>query len=243
MTTNVFDQASRMMATDSRWSMTFGSHRLVYVDDVRFDKIERYKEYAFMFAGNGMVIQRWKDWIRGTPVLQTMPTPDGIAVCVVHTPDARVMSAENQQIIRDGGWFAGSGSRYAYVCWAKNKDPHRCIESAKQVDPCTGGEVKYLDMAAGGHNLCPPVKELTINDVLQAIERRGMIMDISSEKGNAPPHKLSDIAANDADLQDLSARIAAGEGPEAPCDGMYNKWTDDQKSKLQGVLAEVFGWK
>lgn len=232
-----------MMATDSRWSMPFGSHRLVYVDDVPFDKIERYNEHAFMFAGKGVVIQQWKEWIRTNPDPALMPTFDGISLCVVHAPTAQVEWAEKQDIIRDGGWFAGSGSRYAYVCWARNKDPHLCIESAKQVDPCTGGIVKYFDMSSGRHNLCLPTASVTIHDVGLAIQRRGVVMDISSDKGSTPPFKLTEVAANDSDLLDLQARIANGEGPEAPCDGMYSEWTEDQKSSLKGVLAKVFGWK
>ena len=59
------------------------------------------------------------------------------------------------------------------------------------------------------------------------------------------PFKLSSqlAAANDGELKDLQAKIANGEiTPEAPCDGMYSEWSAEEKSRLKGVLADVFGW-
>lgn len=246
MTTNVYDSPAGMLATDSRWSVKWGNHRLIYVDDTHFNKIETYKTTAFMFAGKADLIQQWKSWIRQSPPEESaMPPCDGMSICVVDMPMRKVKFSERQDIVRDGAFFAGTGSQYAFLCWNVNRDARRAVESAKLVDFCTGGEVKFLELSTGKTNLSGPLKDVDISTVRKAITERGIVMDISQPgQGNTPPYKLSDLAANDADLRELQAKVANGEvSPEAPCDGMYSEWTTEQRSKLKQVLAEVFGWK
>lgn len=248
MTTNVFDGNRGVIATDSRWSVLW-SRWLVYVDDARFEKIERYKNNSFMFAGKGEVIQAWKTWIRSEPQdASAIPSCDGISVCIVNADTRTVTFCERQDIVKEGAYFSGTGSRYAYMCWEKNRSAQRSVESAKGVDYFTGGEVKFLDMVDGSHNLHLGTADVTIQMVSSALNTRGMVMEIAAKTGNVgAPFKLSDIAANDAELQELQelqGMIASGAlTPEAPCDGMHSEWTDDQKTKLQTALATVFEWK
>lgn len=241
MTTNVFDQPGQVLATDSRWSIQCGKW-LLYVDDAQFDKIELYKSTAFMFAGCGRGVQSWKNWIRSEPTDDSnMPPVERIAVCVIETTSGTVKFAEKQEIVRDGGYFAGSGARHAYVCWNENRDALRCIDTAKSIDPCTGGETKYVKCAGTAHNLSYPTVDTTIEMVNQAVNERGMVMELA--KSGGAPFKLKDVAANDTSLRDAQAKIAAGElSVEAPCDQMYNTWSDQEKSQLKNVLSGVFGW-
>lgn len=245
MTTNVYDSNSGLIATDSRWSVTW-SKWVVYVDDARFEKLERFKSFAFMFAGLGLRIQEWKHWIRSEPSdLSSAPSLDGISVCIVNTDENAVIFSGRQDIVKDGAYFAGTGSRPAYLCWEKNRNAQKSIETAKEFDIYTGGDVKYIDGKSGSHNIYHGTVEVTIDMVGKAIETRGMVMEIAASKptGGAP-FKLSDIAANDIEMRQLQGKIANGElAPEAPCDGMYSEWTSDQKDRLKSALSTVFSWK
>lgn len=244
MTTNVFDGNQGVIATDSRWSVLYGRW-LIYVDDSRFEKIERFEDFAFMFAGKGSIIQLWKSWIRSKPAdISGMPTCDGISVCIVEAKSQSVVFSERQDIIKEGAYFSGTGSRYAYLCWETNRNPLRCVESAKNVDVFTGGEVKYLNMTNGSHNLHAVTEDVTIDMVSSAIETRGMVMEIASASKRGVPFKLSDLAANDTGIQEVKSMIASGTlTPEAPCDGMHSEWSLDQKERLKGALSTVFQWK
>lgn len=244
MTTNVFDGAAGVIATDSRWSVLQGAW-LVYVDDARFEKIERHNDFAFMFAGKGDVIQSWKTWIRSNPEgVQAMPPCEGISVCIVDSKSKRVKFCERQDIVKDGAYFSGTGSRFAYLCWEKNRNAQRSVESAKEVDMFTGGEVKYLDMTGDTHNLHHVTNDVTIDMVRRALSTRGMVMQITGKIQSGAPFPLKDAAANDEELKDLQGKIASGAiSPDAPCDGMHSEWTYDQKTRLADALSDVFGWK
>jgi len=245
VTTNVFDGNTGLIATDSRWSVTW-SKWIVYVDDARFEKIERYGVFAFMFAGQGRMIQLWKCWIRSSPNDDTaMPSCDGIAVCIVNVEQKSVVFSARQDIVKDGAYFAGTGSRYAYLCWEKNRNAQKSVETAKEIDVFTGGEVKFYDGSSGDHNLHCGTVDVTIEMVGRAIESRGIVMEIASGAGAVrAPFKLSEVAANDVEIRELQSKIANGEvSPEAPCDGMYSEWTADERTKLKSALSGVFSWR
>ena len=242
------------MATDSRWSVTWGSY-LRYVDDVPFEKIELFKTTAFMFAGRGTRIQEWKNWIRSGPTSAAgQPACEGISICVIDMPTATVQFHQGQDIQRDQASFAGTGSRFAYQCWEKNRDPLRCVQTAMLLDPQTGGVVKYVEIGSGANNLAPavPRNEVTINMVNEAVYNRGIIMDLTTKtRVDRPPFGLaathagaSGAKAQDEMLAEFDQKIASGElSAEAPCDGMYSEWSDDQKRGLSQALANVFDWK
>lgn len=219
---------------------------VVYVDDTRFEKVELYKDVAFMFAGLGLRIQEWKDWIRSKPMnAANMPACNGMAVCMVDTTSNRVLFSERQDIVKDGAYFAGTGSRYAYLCWDKNRNAQKSVATAKEVDIFTGGEVKYFNGASGDHNLHHVTVDVTIDMVVKAIQTRGMVMEIANgTTAVRPPFKLSDIAAKDVELQELQSKVANGSlSVEAPCDGMYSEWSSDEKTRFTEVLSKVFSWK
>lgn len=185
MTTNVFDRGVGSLATDSRWSQRYGRW-LTYVDDASFHKIEIAQTAAFMFAGRGVLIQQWKDWIRSGAAQAQLPGFDGLCVCAVDIETREIKICEGLPIVQDGGAFGGSGASYAYTCWATNRDAMRSVETAKALDPATGGETRYFDLRTKQHNLHVPVfGESTISAVDRAILARGIVMDISSQLVNS----------------------------------------------------------
>ncbi len=248
MTTNVYDSTTGVLTTDSRWSVTWGNY-VSYVDDVPYEKLERFENSLFMFAGKGKVIQLWKDWIRTRPTdPSAMPKHDGMSVCIVDIAQNKVSFSVRQDIVKDGAYFAGSGSFHAATCWVKNRCARKAIETAKERDYYTGGEVKFFETRSGNNNLhqLQVFKPVTIEMVAEAIFQRGTVMTIAQNNALNPPFaKLQDlIAANDADALEISAKLANGElEPEAPCDGMLSEWTQSQKDELSSVLGDIFGWK
>ena len=246
MTTNVYDSNVGLMTTDSRWSCQYGQW-FIFIDDARFEKIERYKNAVFMFAGNGQKIQAWKTWIRSAPISDDdQPDCESMCVCIADQVSKAVLFQDRQDIVKHGGYFAGSGSMHAYRCWAENRDARQAVESAKTFDYSSGGDVKYLEFATGDNNLFTlTTRDVHISDVNIAIATRGNVMEIAlNNQVPSPPFKLSDMAANDVRLKEVQGRIASGEiSPTAPCDGMYSEWTGVQKANLKSVLGDVFGWK
>ena len=66
-------------------------------------------------------------------------------------------------------------------------------------------------------------------------------MDTSNTYGLQ--YKLSDLAASNDEVRDLKSKIASGElSADAPSDAMYNKWTEEQKSRVKTALGQIFKW-
>lgn len=253
MTTNIFDGNARVMATDSRWSIEYGSW-LFYLDDTGYDKIERCNGMALMFAGDGKKIQQYKNWIRSNPTDDSMmPEEKGMSVCVVDETTGIVDFKQHQDIDSNNVLCAGSGARWAYGCWTANKCSKQAVETAKGKDYCSGGEVKYIDFNSMETNLIPyhAEAELTIETISRNIFQRGIPMKIETlPRGtpNLPFPKAADggDAANDEAIarEEVGKLVAAGTiSAIAPCDGMHNDWTPEDKVKFKATLGKMFGWK
>lgn len=242
MTTNAFDESRGLMATDSRWSIQHGKY-VIYLDDTGFEKIEISNGHAFMFAGNGARIQEWKDWMRSDPAGDSnQPSESGICLCVVDMSTQKVKSSFKQTVVPGGGYFAGTGSLFAVPCWLKNNCAKRSVETAKESDIYSGGEVKFYDFVSGDNNLNYPSGNITIKMVSDAISRRGLVM--TSNVIANQPMSFAEAANDNQDLAEIRAKIASGElSANAPSEGMYAEWTAEEKSRLKSTLADVFGWK
>ena len=232
------------MATDSRWSIRSGNY-VVYLDDTGFEKIEICNNYAIMFAGNGGRIQEWKNWIRSNPTDNTnKPPEEGICVCIADMDTKEVIEKLKQTILPGGGYFAGSGEKFAAACWIKNNCAKKSVETAKSVDIFSGGEVKYYNFADGDNNLNlnHPVNVATIQMVDSAIHKRGLVMTINN---TGLQSKSIVSAANDnLEIADIRSQIAAGDlSANAPSNGMYEEWTSDEKQRLDNAFAKIFKWK
>lgn len=243
MTTNVFDRVNGMLATDSRWSQQQGRW-LVYVDDANCHKIEVAANTAFMFAGRGYLIQQWKDWIRAGADPHGIPGFDGLCICAVSIDTQELKICEGLSIVREDAAFGGSGAKFACPCWETNRDTPKSVETAKALDPATGGETKFFKLPTREHNLSlGPGKESTIADVDRAILTRGIVMDIGN-MGSAVPFRLSELAASNDEVRELKAKIEAGElSADAPSDAMYSQWTDEQKLRVTQALGNIFSWQ
>lgn len=248
MTTNVFDSIAGVVSTDSRWSVRWGNQRLIYVDDTDFHKIEIVKNAVFMFAGHGMRIQEWKNWLRSSPDSgANRPMLEGIVLTMVSMDTRKILMQHGVDIERAGAYFAGTGARFAVPCWQTNRDAVKSVATAIQSDPWSGGKVKFVDLVSKSNNLVTNgVTACTdINAVGAAILTRGTVMQLSQNSSiQHAPFQLSQLAANDSDLSGLVADLVAQRVvPEAPCDGMFNEWTQEEVRALDCELAKLFEWK
>lgn len=247
MTTNIFDGTAHVMATDSRWSVKHGDFML-YIDDVGYDKIELCNGKALMFAGYGRKIDEWKKWIRSNPQdASNMPGFEGMAVCMVDVASKAVDFSAEQDIVNSGAYCAGSGSFYAFSCWSVNRCAKKAVETAKSTDIFSGGEVKYYAFTNGENNLNYPQAQVTIEMVDKALSERGLVMNMNRNATGTPAIPFPKAAAaneQDAAVKDIRAKVASGDlSANAPCDGMYNDWKDEDKSKFVDALGRMFGWK
>ncbi|WP_145964072.1 hypothetical protein [Chromobacterium phragmitis] len=236
MTTNVFDRGPVILATDSRWSARLpGNKGICYVDDTGFDKlfVDRNGGFACNFAGSAILIDQWKNWLASD--MSTAP-PDvyyngiSISICLVER-DGQLSIVENQDINHeDGSKFAGSGALNAYECWKMNKSATKAVESAKVLDPCSGGNVKSADLPSGRHNV---ENVANLEDVVESLVKKGFVMYIA----NPQPIEFEKAAANDADVANLKGALASGAAQiSAPYDAMYQDWSPEQKARLKSAL-------
>lgn len=234
MTTTVFDGSVGLLTSDSRWSIDT-DHAVYYVDDTGFDKIEAVNEFAFLFAGASNVINEWKVFLRGDQSGDRPPL-QGIALLIVEISSGKSVYSYQQDISLDErkASFAGSGARFAYLCWNSNSCARRAVSSAKNADVYSGGEVKFLELGTGDHNLnnCTDLTEMS-----KIFLEKGMVRYAPNEE----PIPVKDAAANDARVKELCNKIANGSLPlSAPCDGMYNLPSEDDERSLDHALELVF---
>ncbi len=237
MTTNVFDISTRLMATDSRWSID-SENLIIYIDDTGFDKICVARGYALMFAGDGCVIQLWKDWIASVPEgSRGIPAKlhnAAISICVVNIDSAEIKFEYGQNIKLDMARFAGSGSIPANNCWVKHGDAKKAVDSANKIDWFSGGTITFMDFVSGDNNL---QNSATIHDVNERILTSGKVMF----KTNAKIVPITEAAVYDAEVRDIIGQVSDGKlTANAPCDAMYNTWDEDSINKLTAVFDEIF---
>jgi hypothetical protein len=243
MTTNVFDEVLGVMATDSRWSVQYGEY-IVYIDDSGYEKILICHNHAVMFAGNGNLIQQWKDWMNSMPVdASNQPAVEGICVCIVDMGTKKVKSSVKQLVLPSGGYFAGSGQLYAVHCWLKNSNSYTAVETAKANDKLSGGDVKFYDFTSGKNNLNLnyPANVMSIQMVNTALLKRGLVMKTATGATQAIPYAVA--ANDDPELENVGLKIMSGElSASAPSEGMYSPWTEEEKLGLKTALVGMFGW-
>lgn len=242
MTTNVYDLAAGLIASDSRWSyrITDGFNAttaVVYSDDTGFEKIEDDGIYAFVFAGNSKLIDDWKQWIR-SPQKTVLPHPgviDDFAICMIDLATKAVRFEHGQKIGDSDYRFAGTGAFPAYTCWSKNKDAKLAVTSAQSDDVFSGGDVKFFEVNDHTHNLNKGGLFSAINS---AILNKGMVMYLSAAK----PVTIQEAASNDPRIKELVNKIAGGNvSAEAPSGLDKIVWTQGDIKRLDDALADCYG--
>jgi len=240
------------MATDSRWSVPYGPW-IFYLDDTGYEKILRYRGHSLMFAGDGTKIQEYKNWIRSNPVdASGMPPQKGMSVCMIHDESGAVAFRKHQDIDSESVLCAGSGSYWAFGCWKENRCSKQAVETAKSRDQYSGGEMKFVDFATSATNLMPAVGQVDmhIDQVTSNILKRGIAMKVQSLQTGVPNLNFPKVGTPLSSISEVEARAAAAKlaaagqlSATAPCNGMHNDWSAEDKEQFKQALGKMFGWK
>lgn len=235
MTTNVLDLRNGIAASDSRWSVDTPDI-LAYVDDAGFDKVSEKNRYVFLYAGNSLLIQKWKDYVESDG-LTDKPTDTEmkglVAITITDMESGHVIFERTQSFPLSDARFAGSGALPAMQCWMLNGCAKRAVSSAISTDSYSGGEIKYHDFC-GDNNLDGNSR---VEAILQEMAKRGMIM----YKGNAvSPMPIQEAALVDPRVKTLLDDISAGKvEPCAPCMEMHMPWEQGELRRLDRALSQV----
>lgn len=241
MTTNAIDRLNRLVASDSRWSMLLDGNRIAYVDDTGFDKLANRQFHTMAFAGDGVLIEQWKSWFLAEELdfdnLPPFQRLEGNALVTLYF--SLVQKPECIVVFNSGWWihhgehasFAGSGAPHAYDCYVLNGCGKRSVESAALSDPATGGEIKYVELTTGLHNLSDTQRDLKY--AIQQLNERGFVMDTNT-KVITP---IKDV--HQTTVEALRALESGERSLTAPTGLPMRVWTDAQKEVFIRALQDV----
>ncbi|MBD8180203.1 hypothetical protein IFU25_00665 [Pantoea agglomerans] len=249
MTTTVYDRINKLIVTDSRWSKDlteFGyPGHVAYVDNSGFGKMCVRDDHVLTLAGNGMLIQHWKEWLSGDiskprpPIL--IDGTEAISLYIVKISNNEILFDKGQKLaataIDDEGnkvinaVFSGTGAPFAGNVWLQSGCARTALEAAKVGDICTGGEVRYVDFTSG-QRLLETDKHL-ISDVAEAFLQKGMIMDTTNPLSQPVP-------INDQEVVHIRQLIANGNiVPCAPTGGKPVVWDEKSISRLDAAIESI----
>lgn len=238
MTTNVFCIKNNTLASDSRWSYRIDDHVAItkviaYVDDTGYDKIARDEDTGYIFAGPGVVIDAWRQWVQ-SPIQALIKRPDvstDFAICMTDLATGEILMEHGQKVSDTLCRTAGTGAHPAYECWKQNFDAKTAVESAKKKDISSGGEVKFLQ-GCGANNLSADVPFAQIQ---QHFLQRGMVMYIATSQKAVP---AAEAAVSDPRVASLISKIQSGQASaEAPSGLDPVVWTPADEARLDEAIA------
>ncbi|POU74055.1 hypothetical protein C3387_20555 [Leclercia sp. LSNIH6] len=246
MTTTVYDRINRLVASDSRWSCDLSLKgypgHVLYIDDTGFGKIADRNDFVMTLAGDGHLIELWKIWWSGDLSEQEPPVvlPTGQSV-VLHI----VKKSSNEVIFDKGNMlaatctqtkdlqavFSGSGGGIAAQNWMSSHCAQTAIGEAKNFDPFTGGEVRFVDFTSKKTNLETSVR--TISEVNRALLMRGLIMDTKN------PH-VQHVSISAQEVADVRQMLVNGNiTPCAPIGKKTQDWDDASKQRLRSAIDRI----
>ncbi|MCI8906455.1 hypothetical protein ACFC2F_03445 [Enterobacter sichuanensis] len=246
MTTTVYDRISRLIASDSRWSCDLTEHgypgHVLYIDDTGFGKIADRNDFVMTLAGNGHLIEQWKIWWSGDlsdqepPVV--LPTGQSVVLHIVKKSTnevifdkGNVIAATCTQTRELQAVFSGSGGGVAAQNWLSSHCARTAISEAKELDPYTGGEVRFVDFTSNKTNLETSVT--TIAEVNQALLMRGLIMDTKN------PH-VQHVSISAQEVADVRQMLVNGNiSPCAPIGKKTQDWDDASKQRLKSAINRI----
>lgn len=251
MTTTVYDASQLLLTSDSRWSaevsLQDGTY-LLFVDNTGFNKLANRLGGVLVLAGDGELISQWKSWwtAEGNIDVQTMPA---VALNNMRMVSVMIVSKESGEILFDAGpklayadesaeegrtylaVFSGSGQQFAANCWWTNRCSHTAVSSAAANDPCTGGDVKFINCTNDENNL--EDENFDYTSIKKSLTERGMLMKIADK--NVIP---LDQHAQGADIKDQIANGAIRASAPTGMESTF-KWDEARLAKLNHAVNKV----
>ncbi|MGC0858434.1 hypothetical protein WKG86_05430 [Pantoea agglomerans] len=246
MTTTVYDRVNHLVASDSRWSFDLSKRgydgHVLYIDDTGFGKIADRNDFVLTLAGDGFLIEQWKIWWSGDLSKQEPPVvlPTGQSVClhiVKKTTNEVVFDKGDKLVVKCQDTndlkavFSGSGSGSAAQNWMHSHCARTAIDSAKTVDPYSGGTVRFIDFLSSKADLENTVH--AISEVNQALLQRGLIMDTKNPQS---PH----VSISAQEVADVRQMLVNGSiTPCAPIGRPTQDWDEKSRTKLAEAINRI----
>ncbi len=252
MTTNVLDRRFCRVTSDSRWSVPFtvdGEKYIWYADNTGFDKIAQRDGAVLICAGDAKLIEQWKAWFTSDePVNEIPPTDrvelDGsfheIYVTIVrmepepftvafHSGDYDHFGGVANSIDDADASFTGSGGGYAKACYSVHSCSLKCVDTAGQSDPATGGEVKFVDLASQTSNLS--AVPASYESILEKLRTEGTVMNMTT---------MAKEQISNLNRTELAQALAANKlSVAAPTGRAPRTWTVEEKRKVSEVMRDI----
>ncbi|MCQ9053043.1 hypothetical protein [Vibrio diabolicus] len=251
MTTTVYDVGASLVASDSRWSAyvnLLDGQYLFFVDNTGFNKLVDRLGAVLVLAGDGELIAEWKKWWACDELnIHAMPE---VALSEIRKISVMIVSKEDREILFDAGpklaiadefednnarrylaVFSGSGQQFASQCWFDNRCYNQSIVTASANDPCTGGDVKYINFATSAHNTSDENFDYT--SIEKSLMERGMLMKLADK--NVIPldqHHQSEEIKNK--IASGAIRASAPSGKESTF-----VWDEARLEKLNQAINKV----
>lgn len=251
MTTTVYDVDASLVASDSRWSAyvnLYDGQYLFFVDNTGFNKLVDRLGAVLVLAGDGELIAEWKKWWACDELnIDNMPS---VALNEIRKISVMIVSKEDREILFDAGpklaiadefeddnarrylaVFSGSGQQFASQCWFNNRCYNQSILTASANDPCTGGDVKYINFATNAHNTNDENFDYT--SIQKSLMERGMLMKLADKNvipldQHLQSEEIKDKIANGA------IRASAPSGKESTF-----VWNEARLAKLSKAINKV----
>lgn len=249
MTTTVYDRLNQFVASDSRWSMALDGLPgwISYVDDTGFGKISLRQKKVLCLAGDGELIERWKDWWTAPTISVAYPDVENaaggkISLYAIDMESNEILFHQNLGCVhldpesRDlQAIFTGSGGTFALSGWQTSKCARTSVSHAMGTDCCSGGGVRYVDFATGLTDIEDTV--IKISDVLLQLQQRGFVMNLNDPSRTGYAISAQDVAQ---DLAVAKAIVASGNGVlSAPTGNEQIVWDQATKQRLHGFIERL----
>ncbi|MBV6817550.1 hypothetical protein KWG64_06295 [Rahnella sp. PD12R] len=251
MTTTVYDRLSRAVTSDSRWSCDLDPFdpgyvgHILYVDDTGFGKLAMREDTVMVLAGNGTLIELWKEWltrdelsfeVEMPPLNIPGKMPFSIYLIEMSTNTVlfdeghkhTVFNLDANEVLAS---FSGSGGVHAADSWIESACCRTAIDYAKTKDHYTGGTVRFVDFASRKCDLESGLT--TIQEVVNLMLERGYIMD--TKKPGATPVSIS--AQEVAHVRQLLANGSLM--PSAPVGKGAKEWDENSKAKFVQAIEHI----
>lgn len=249
MTTTIYDRLNKFVASDSRWSKSVPGMPdwIVFVDDTGFGKIAVRGQKVLCLAGDGELIQEWKDWWRASSIILQhprveKPTGEKVALYAIDMGKNKVMFSQNLGCVHLDpatqelqALFTGSGGTFALAGWQSSKCAKTSVGLAMNDDCRSGGQIRYVDFGSGLSDIEDSVHN--INEVELLLTKRGFAMN-----ANDPNRTIYPIGAKDSndDLTKVQAIVAGDSGfLNAPVGNEGIVWDEPTKARLHHFIEDL----
>jgi len=223
---------------------------ILHVDDTGFNKIAFRKGGVIICAGDGLTIEKLKKWWTSEqfdPDALPDLKEDGkfkVSVMVVSAEGERLFDAGPKQVVYNPekehmhAIFSGSGGGMAAGAFMQCGCVKSSVSVAQQVDPKSGGEVKFYVLRTEENNLHD--ETMDYNSIMESMRNRGMLMKFNGIYAANSEHITTiPLREHHQAEQVIDALKSGAVHAYAPMGGSEVQWSAERINKLKDAARKV----